>query len=181
VLKVGRVSKQNPEAGTVTVVFGADDALASWSLPVLQPKTLGDKVYWMPDVGEFVACLMDEHAEFGVVLGAMYSQAEAPPLASLDKLHIAFKDGTTVEYDRAAHALSIAIAESGTVAVSAGAVTLSVPEGGQVVLGGSGAEQLVRKSYVDERFDLHVHPGVGTPPTPVAPLPGWFTTRTVAE
>jgi hypothetical protein len=81
------VSEQEAATARVRVVFEAEDQLVSWWLPVLQPKTLADQVYWMPDLDEHVVCLLDEHAEFGVVLGAIYSEADAPPVASLEKLH----------------------------------------------------------------------------------------------
>lgn len=170
-LKVGRVAKVDARRATAVVVFGADDGLASWTLPVLQHKAHGDQSYWMPDLGDLVVCMLDEHAEFGVVLGAIYTTEAAPPVASLDKLHIRFQDGSTFEYDRAAHRLAVSLTAGGTILL----------EATHVQVGGDSGGQLVTKAYVDERFDLHVHPGLGTPPTPVAPSATWFTQRTTAE
>ena len=103
--KVGVVSATEPATAKCRVVFEDHDLIESWWLPVVQGKTLRDKHYWMPDVGEHVACLMDEHSEFGVILGAIYSAADVVPVSSQDKYHIAFEDGTWLEYDRREHIL----------------------------------------------------------------------------
>jgi phage baseplate assembly protein V len=87
------------------VLFEDQDGMTSDWLPVMQKKTLQDKAYWMPDTGEHVVCLMDDNAEFGVIIGAIYSDADTPPVSSKDKYHVRFNDGTTLEYDRAAHLL----------------------------------------------------------------------------
>src|SRR5262249_30052845 len=76
-------------------------------LPVLVTKSQEDKAYWMPDVGEQVICLMDERDEAGVVLGAIYSSVDQPPVTDENKYHITFKDGTSFEYDRSQHVLEL--------------------------------------------------------------------------
>lgn len=145
--RMGLVKQCDAATCRVRVEFGADDALLSYWLPVMQRATHQDKAYAMPGVGEHVVCLLDEHAEFGVVLGAIYSDVDTPPVASLDRVHIAFGDGTTIDYDRAAHALSVTIASGGAVTVAAD----------QVLLGGAAGDQLVTKSWADTVFALHTH------------------------
>lgn len=105
-LKFGVVVQTDPGKGKVRVRFEDHDGLVSHWLPVVKGKTLRDKEYWMPDLNEQVACLMDENFEAGVVLGAVYSDADPVPVASQDKFHVRFDDGTTIEYDRAQHKLS---------------------------------------------------------------------------
>lgn len=197
-LKVGRVSAVDAAAATAVVVFGGDDALASWTLPVMQAKTGGDRAYWLPDPGSLVACLMDEHAEFGVVLGGIYSQADAPPIASLDALHVAFKDGSTFEYDRAAHRLAITLAGDAaaiditaageiTIVSSAASIMLSVPDGQHVTLGGSDqAKRLATEDFVTEVYEQHKHPTPAGLSGPPIEIPGAgespnVTTKAVAE
>jgi phage baseplate assembly protein V len=156
---VGRVSDRNPEKATVRVTFPGLAGLTSWWLPVLYAKTLDDQLVWLPDIGEHVLCLFDRHAEFGAVLGAMYSATTPPPVVDGDKAHIKFKDGTTIEYDRALHKLAIAmVADDADVEVTVtGNVTINVPDGKHVVLGGPGAEQLATIAHV-ERYLGHTHP-----------------------
>ena len=105
--RVGIVQQQDPAHAKVRVVFPDYDEMISWWLPVVFAKTQDDKVYWIPDIGEQVVCLMDLRDEAGAVLGAIYSSADAPPVNSADKFHIGFKDGARFDYDRVAHILDL--------------------------------------------------------------------------
>lgn len=104
-LKFGIVTQIDETKALVRVQFQDIDGVLSYWLPVMQLKTLKDKQYWMPDLNEHVVCLLDEHGEEGVVIGAIYSQADAVPVSSKDKYHVKFEDGTIIEYDRANHKL----------------------------------------------------------------------------
>ncbi|MDI1471935.1 putative phage baseplate component [Thermodesulfovibrio sp. N1] len=104
-LRFGVVVGVDESRGMVRVQYTDMDGEVSYWLAVLKQKTLKDKVYWMPDVGEHVAVLIDENAEEGVVLGAIYSSADSVPVSNKDKCHIKFEDGTWIEYDRAEHKL----------------------------------------------------------------------------
>lgn len=125
-MKIGIVTATNPATCTCRVRFPDHDAMESWWLPVVQKKSLRDKSYWMPDVGEHVACHMDDNAEFGVVLGAIYSDADQPPVANQDKYHVAFDDGTTIEYDRAEHRLTADVKGDADVATTGDIRAVSV-------------------------------------------------------
>lgn len=104
-----------------------DDMVSAW-LPLVVKKTLKDKECYSLDIGEQVACVLDENFESGVVLGAVYSDADAPPVESTDKLRFQFFDGGSFEYDRSSGTLSIVT--MGPVNVtSAGNVTVSSPIG----------------------------------------------------
>ena len=105
--RVGIVQAQDPAHAKVRVVFPDYDEMISWWLPVVFAKTQNDKVYWIPDIGEQVVCLMDLRDEAGAVLGAIYSSADTPPVNSADKFHLAFKDGAHFDYDRVAHILDL--------------------------------------------------------------------------
>ena len=60
----------------------------SYWLPVLQYRTGVNKSYWMPSIGEFVACLLGNDGSSGVILGGIYSQADIPPANTPTELHI---------------------------------------------------------------------------------------------
>ena len=107
VFKVGVVSEIDPATCTARVRFDDLDGLETMHLPVGMQKTLKDKSYWMPDVGEHVACLLDFNAEAGVILCAIYSEQDAPPVNDPDKKHVRFDDGTWVEYDRKTHRMKV--------------------------------------------------------------------------
>ena len=113
--RVGSVVSTDPAAGTSRVQLADADGLVSHDLPVAQRQTLKNKDYAMPDVGEHVLCLfLPFGIEQGFVLGSIYSQADATPVADQDKRHVEFKDGTWFQYDRKAHCLS-GVIKSGSV------------------------------------------------------------------
>jgi phage baseplate assembly protein V len=130
--RVGIVKTQDVQNARVRVTFPAHNQLTSWWLPVVTPKSQNDKAYWIPDVGEQVVCLMDEHDEDGCVLGAIFSQADpAPPSMTADKWHVSFKDGAVIEYDRHNHVLAISVPANGTIniTVNGGNINLAAPNG----------------------------------------------------
>jgi len=124
--KVGVVAACDEEGPRVRVRFPDLDNLTSHWLPVGVAKSLKDRYYHLPDVGEQVACLMDARFEEGVVICAIYSDADKPPVANGDKTHVRFGDGTTLEYDRASHTLAID-AKGPITIVAAAAVTVTAP------------------------------------------------------
>lgn len=132
--RVGIVKVQDALNARVRVVFPDRDQMESWWLAVIFAKTQDDKMYWMPDVGEQVVCVMDENDEDGAVLGAIYSSAKRPPVTSPEKLHWTTKDGAVFEYDRAAHALQMTIPSGGTVAINANGASIEIDGSGNVAI-----------------------------------------------
>ena len=119
--RLGIVTQTDPARCRVKVRFPARDNVESWWLAVEQRKTHRDKAYWMPDVGEHVACHLDAHGEDGVVSGAIYSSADPVPVASQDKRRTTYDDGTVEEYDRAQHHWLLDLtANGGTVEIRTG-------------------------------------------------------------
>ena len=138
--RVGLVKQQDLQGARVRVAFPDRDQLLSYWLPIVFTKTQNDKGYWVPDIGEQVVCLMDEHDEAGAVLGAIYSSADTPPVRSADKYHMSFKDGANVEYDRAAHALVVSLPNGATMSISANGASIAIDASGNVkVVPGNGA------------------------------------------
>lgn len=115
--KEGIVAEARP--GFARVRFPDIDNLVSAWLPLVVRKSLKDKECLTLDAGEHVACVMDKYFESGCVLGAIYSDADTPPVDSADKLHFRFFDGGTFEYDRASGMLTI---------VAKGRVNVTAPE-----------------------------------------------------
>ena len=105
--KFGTVSAVDAKTCRVRVRLPDYDNLRTAWLPVLQAKTLRDKHYHLPDLGEHVVVLLDGRGEDGVVLGAVYSSSDPAPVASGDKHHVRFDDGAEMEYDRASHQLTV--------------------------------------------------------------------------
>lgn len=96
-LKYGIVSEVKP--GFVRVKFEEDEFVSDW-LPVLVRRSKTQKHSWQLEVNEHVVCLMDEHCEEGVVLGAIPNDEDKPdPGEAAGKFRIVFSDGTLFEYD----------------------------------------------------------------------------------
>lgn len=100
------------------------DFETAW-LDVIQQNTLTNRDYALPDVGELVAVLLDEHDEAGCILGAIYTSNNLPTSPGASIRRVTFGDGTFVEYDRAAHELRVSVA--GTVTLSATTILLDGP------------------------------------------------------
>lgn len=106
----GRVTEVDLELGRVKIEVRDLGIISPW-LNVLVPNNTRNKLWWMPDIGDFGVGLLDEEGQTGEWLGAFYNRADMPPVTDQDKYHLAFNDGTTLEYDRAASRLLIDIAD----------------------------------------------------------------------
>ena len=109
-------------SGFARVRFPDADGLVSDWLPVVYPKTLKDKSIWTLDAGEQVACLMDGWMEDGCIVGAIYSDADAPPAVGPGVFRTQFADGGAVEYDRDSGALAVNVMGNASITVSGSAM-----------------------------------------------------------
>jgi phage baseplate assembly protein V len=108
IVRLGYVTQVYEDEGKVRVEFQDADVIESFKLPVLCHKTRCDKDYWMPDTGEHVLCIfLPVGQEKGFVLGSFYSEKDLVPVASRDKYHVRFLDGTWIEYDRGAGEMQV--------------------------------------------------------------------------
>ncbi|WP_051183068.1 phage baseplate assembly protein V [Desulfocurvibacter africanus] len=121
-VQVGEVTSVDAARGTAQVRLatpGNADGLITHDLPVLVRKTHADKDYAMPDVGEQVLCVfLPMGLETGFVLGSFYSSRDTVPVASADKWHVTFSDGTSLEYDRKEHTLTGSVLGDARLSVS---------------------------------------------------------------
>ena len=132
--------------------FPDRDNMVSQPLPIVHRSTLKDKDTSPLAVGEHVAVMMDERGEDGAILGAIYSEADTPPDGSDGKWTKAFEDGTVLQYDKAAHKLTVS-----------GPATIEI--------GGASAKALLTEAFLDA-FNSHMHidPLSGTTGAPVTPV-----------
>ncbi|MCS3806689.1 phage baseplate assembly protein V [Chromobacterium alkanivorans] len=174
-LKFGTVSASKP--GFARVRLPDLDNMRTMWLPIAYPKTLQDQCCWTYDNGEHVAVLLDARGEDGVILGAVYSDADKPPVTDPNKFAVRFKDGALLEYDRGTHVLTVTgvqkvvVQADAEILLQAGAkVTVSTPEaefsgnvlvkgklvgqGGMAVSGGGGAAAVI-SGKVEVEGDIH--------------------------
>lgn len=109
-LRFGIVSQIDPTNVQARVSFEDDESTSFW-LPILQTKTLKDKFYAMPDIGEQVACLMDENSEDGVILGAIYSTEDVSTTQSEKQLSVNLEDGSYINADKENQTLTVAFSK----------------------------------------------------------------------
>lgn len=132
---VGIIQEIDAKAMKARVNFPDKEGLVSPMMPLVVAWAQANRSYCMPDIGEQVACLMDDNLESGCIVGSIYGGSETPPEESGDVAAVHFSDGTVVRHDRASKTLTVQCA--GTVAVQAAVlITLTAPEVG-VVSGGA--------------------------------------------
>ncbi|MGH3265040.1 MAG: phage baseplate assembly protein V, partial [Trebonia sp.] len=152
--RVGIVSAQQLSPfPAVRVQFPDRDNVVSGWLPPVVRCSQDDKDFWLPDIGEQVVCLMDEHDENGAVLGAIYSEADtAKSWAAAGVRGFQASDGAIVTYNRNNHTLTAQLPTGATATISTG-------QGSKMVLGSDGTA-LVRDAagaYVKATNDGNVH------------------------
>lgn len=106
-LRFGIVSQINPQVVQARVKFGDDESTSFW-LPILQTKTMKDKFYAMPDIGEQVVCLMDENSEDGVVLGSIYSAEDTPVINTEKQISLNLDNNSLINIDKETNTLTVA-------------------------------------------------------------------------
>ena len=106
ILKIGEVTDIDPAKCKIRATFDDESGKTSYWLPVLQRKTLHDKDFWLPDVGEDVLCLFfNEAEEAGFAVGSFYAGDVDVPGQSVDIRTVKFKDGSEFSYNRNSHEL----------------------------------------------------------------------------
>ncbi|CDX01305.1 Phage baseplate assembly protein V [Desulfitobacterium hafniense] len=142
---IGEVVSINPAKCRARIKFDDRDGIISEELAVVVKGSLKNKDYWMPRVGEAVLCSFA--GKKGFILGAIYSDADPPPVSSEKKRYIEFEDGTAIEYDSATHTLTVECV--GTINIKG---NITVSEGDIVVDG------------ISIKNHIHSAPGGNTSP-----------------
>ena len=105
-IRIGEVTSIDPASCTARVTFDDDDGFTSYDLPVIQPNTLKNRDYRMPDIGEDAVCIfLPAGTSEGFIIGSVYAGGGSPPTGRGDVRVVEFEDGTVVSYDRSSHVL----------------------------------------------------------------------------
>jgi phage baseplate assembly protein V len=137
----------------VRVKFPDRDNVISYWLHVASRGSQNDKEFWMPDLGEQVLCIMDEHDEYGSVVGSLGNTTDtSPSFAAVGVRGFEASDGAVVTYDRNTHTLLASLPTGST-------VNVVTAQGSKVVLGSDGTAlmQDAAGAYVKATNDGTVH------------------------
>ena len=157
-LRFGTVTEVSPD-GSARVQLPDGDGMVSHPLRTLQRRTLKDKEQHLPEVGEPVACLFSgQGLECGVILGAIYSDANPGPSRQGQTRHYRFEDGTVIEYDKAAHKLTAEIKGDADVRCTGEAVVqadkdVTAKSGQKLILEGRAGVRMRGPSIIFEGVD----------------------------
>ncbi|MFC3802800.1 phage baseplate assembly protein V [Cohnella sp. GCM10012308] len=128
---IGQVSKADPAAGSVRVVFADRDDLVSGELPVITSGGWG-RGNAVPEPGETVLCVfLDATRNVGFCLGTY-----GDPPGAADQWGTWFEDGSYVYYDRVAKRLTVKAA-SGVKIDGAAQISGNVSITGNLTVSGS--------------------------------------------
>lgn len=124
-VRVGVVAALDEAAARVTVDLG--EVVTDW-LPWVTHRAGATRTWSAPRPGEQVLVL----APYGdlaqaVALPAIYQEAHPAPASTKEVEHVVFPDGSAVDYDSAAHRLTVT-AGSGQVVVNCGAATVNATQ-----------------------------------------------------
>jgi phage baseplate assembly protein V len=114
-IRIGRVSKIHEKCTHARVKMGD---LETSFLPISSARAYGDVESWSLEVGEqvIVLCPSGELSN-GIIISSLYQKDYQPePQGHIHK--IVYSDGTSIQYDKKEHALSISIPENGRISLS---------------------------------------------------------------
>ncbi|GHV50442.1 baseplate protein [Synergistales bacterium] len=119
----GHVSSYDPATHTARVVFADKGDMVSYPFQVIVPNSLKNRDEVHLDVGEHVVCVcLGNGIETGFVLGSLYDAKNSPTVADKDKRVTIFEDGTSVEYDRKEHKMTVNVKGDVSVDIKGSAV-----------------------------------------------------------
>lgn len=97
-LRYGNITEIDPQSGFARVTFTDDGIVSDW-LQIVTRGAISDKDSFTFAINEQVACLMDEHSEDGVILGALFnSKSKSNVGDGISK--ILYSDGSFVQYNK---------------------------------------------------------------------------------
>lgn len=99
-IQFGIISEMSSSKGAARVQLLEDDSVTDF-LQIIYNKTGADKFFHSLDVGDQVACVVDSSREYGVIMGAIYSDEDTTDETFEDGVFkVLFSDGTYISYDK---------------------------------------------------------------------------------
>lgn len=126
ILRFGYISAYDPAKHAARVKFpGMGDLISGW-LPVGVPNSKSNRDECALDVDEHVAVLLSgDGCEEGIILCALYDDANAPDVKDPEKRRVKFQDGTEIYYSRKDNELKISHESGSTYEMTGGDVRIT--------------------------------------------------------
>lgn len=121
-IRFGNISEFDPDTMRARVQLAEDEIVTDW-LPVLVSSSKGDKFTHALAVNTHVVIFLDEHAEAGAVLGAIYDENNLP-----GTVDAGFADGGSITWNDGK-----LIVTKSTTTVEVGADGVKVSRGGDTL------------------------------------------------
>jgi phage baseplate assembly protein V len=101
------------DAPNALVQVSVNGLTTDW-IPWITRRAGPNSTWSAPEVGEqvVVGCPYGDPSQ-GFVMGSLYQQAHHAPATTADKERVTFSDGTSIEYDRATHAMKVDLTSAG--------------------------------------------------------------------
>lgn len=99
-IQFGIISEMDSSKGSARVQLLEDESVTGF-LQIIYNKTSSDKFFHSLDVGDQVACVVDENREYGVIMGSVYSDGDETDDSFEDGVFkVLFSDGSFIVYDK---------------------------------------------------------------------------------
>lgn len=98
--KKGIIRENDPKKGRSKVEFVDEDGTTSYYMRWNMPAAGKSKIFNQPDIGSQVNCVVDHNGEDGVIIGASYSEGDAPPTEDGSLMKMALEGGLDFDYDK---------------------------------------------------------------------------------
>lgn len=111
-LEFGTVSAWDAKTNRIRVTIHETKLQTFW-LQVPQGRTKNTRRRSPVELGTQVAIILRDDGVDGILLGALYSSVDAPPITDDDTDYIEYKDGTVIEYSPSSHELNVSLTQGG--------------------------------------------------------------------
>ncbi|AIN14277.1 MULTISPECIES: phage baseplate assembly protein V [Yersinia pseudotuberculosis complex] len=129
-LKFGYVSAWEPKTCRIRVSLPEQNGLETYWLQVPQVYTKLSRRRSPVEMGTQVAILLQPDGVGGILLGAVYSTVDPPPIDDDDTDYIEYKDGAVLSYAPSSHNLDVSLPAGGSLnIVSPTGITINAQAG----------------------------------------------------
>lgn len=123
-IRLGTVIEADYQKARVKIQIGP--ITTQW-LPWITSNASHSKNWNAPEIGEQVLVLSPSgEMSQGTVIRGIYQKKHTAPNNNVDVQHMEFKDGSTINYDRANHHFNLDVTKAGNITLKVGSSTIEI-------------------------------------------------------